>query len=113
MIGRNTTGSRTWASGTDPDPAATLVVAQAEYYSIWEHANLMADTEIHSIEEDQFRMDWRARLRRFRVPTGDTIDPVRMNERYREWVESRVLPACGSPCSDVSDELRVANDGLH
>lgn len=115
VIGREST--RRDAPGRDrarePDPRATLAVAQAEYYSQWELANLRHDTERHSVEEDQFRMDWRARLRRFRVPTGGTTSPGEMDAEYRRWLHTRALPACGPDCDDVRDLLEEANDALH
>ncbi|HEY8428394.1 MAG TPA: hypothetical protein VIL20_08475, partial [Sandaracinaceae bacterium] len=112
IFGRGTAHTRRWV---DPsrERRGTLVVSQAEYYSPWEHAGLESDTPHHSVEEDAFRMDWRARLRRFRVPTGELLDDAQRDSRYRDFLNERVLPTCGGPCFDVMPELLAANDALH
>lgn len=113
VIKRRGADTRPWANGEAPDPLATLVVAQAEYYSSWEHANLLADSPSHFVEEDAFRMDWRARLRRFRVPTGGSAERSVMDEAYRTWVDTVLMPACGAACADTGDAVVVAGDALH
>ena len=95
------------------DRSSTLVTAQAEYYSSFEHAGLAEDTETHSVDEEFLRMDWHARLRRFRYPTGGAVDPVEMDSAYRAWLADAVLPACGPDCDRVRDALEGANDALH
>ncbi len=112
VLGARGESTRRWV---DPsrERRGTLVVSQAEYYSPWEHASLEHDTREHSVEEDAFRMDWRARLRRFRVPTGEAVSEDERDARYRAFVHERVLPACGGACLDVLPELMAANDALH
>jgi len=113
VIKRRGADTRPWANGAAPDPLATLVVAQAEYYSSWENANLLADTLGESVEEDAFRMDWRARLRRFRVPTGGSVDRTTMENGYRRWVDDVLMPACGAACAETGSAVLVAGDALH
>lgn len=112
VIGRPSDGTRNWVAPS-VRPPGTLVVAQAEYYSPWRWANLQSDTQSRTVEGESFRMDWRARLRPFRVPTGGTTDPIGMQFIHRDWVTNRVLPACGSPCADVLSQLIIANHALH
>jgi hypothetical protein len=113
VIGRDGSMGRDHVDPSAPDPTATVAIAQAEYYSSWPHANLAHDTEVHSVEEDAFRMEWRGRLRRFRVPTGGTIDPVEMDAAHRHWLHTKVLPACSGECTDVMDLLEEATNALH
>lgn len=97
----------------DRRPVASAAVAQAEYYSTWEHANLTADLPKHSLEEEAFRTEWRARLRRWRVPTGGTTDPATADALYEDWLARAVLPECGAACADVTTDLRAARNALH
>lgn len=113
VIGRPGADRRPWVEASEPDPSRTFVMAQAEYYSEFPQANIRFDTDLHSVEEDVFRMMWRARLRRFRVPTGGTTVPAEMAEAYESWVYDQLLPACGSACSGVEDAIGVANHALH
>ena len=94
-------------------PVASVAVSQAEYYSTWELANAPADLAAHSVEEETFRTEWRARLRRFRYPTGGATDPVVTDPLYEAWLETAVLPRCGAACAEVTADLRGARDALH
>jgi hypothetical protein len=96
----------------DPASVASVAIAQAEYYSTWEYANLREDGEEHSVEEDAFRTDWRARLRRWRIRTG-AADTSTSDAAYDEFLEQSVLPECGDACDDVRQDLRRGRDALH
>ncbi len=113
VIARRGTDTRGFARASTPDPLATLVVAQAEYYSSFANANLTEDTQTNSVEEDAFHMDWRARLRRFRVRTGESAAHTDEGEDYRRWVRDTLLPACGTPCAETGVALELASDALH
>lgn len=92
---------------------ASVAVSQAEYYSTWPLANAPSDLARHSMEEEAFRTEWRARLRRWRFPTGGSSDPVINEPLYRAWLRTEVLPECGGACDDVADDLWAARDALH
>jgi hypothetical protein len=113
VIARRGEDTRRFVRASTPDPQATLVVAQAEYYSSWEYANLPEDTDTNSVEEDAFHMDWRARLRRFRVRTGESAAHTDPGEAYRRWVTDELIPACGTACTDTGSALELAGDALH
>lgn len=113
VIGADGEETRPWVDAGEPDPTRTFVVAQSEYYSTYPLANQLDDTELHSVEEDVFRMMWRARLRRFRVPTGASADPADMEAAYRDWVFDALLPACGASCAGLGDSIMQANHALH
>ncbi|WP_053235474.1 hypothetical protein [Sandaracinus amylolyticus] len=100
-------------SPSDMGTVASVVVAQAEYYSTWHLANSGDDLAEHSVEEEAFRTEWRARLRRWRFPTGGSADPAIADPLYEEWLRSTVLPECGGACADVVDDLWAARDALH
>jgi hypothetical protein len=112
-IGRPATTERAWADVTDAERSTTLAIAQSEYYCDWPEANLQNDTELHLVEEDAFRMCWRGRLRRVRVPTGVHVGETDRDQMYAHWVEDAVLPSCGDACLPLLDLLSVAGDAIH
>lgn len=103
--------TRTWAGTRDPD--RILVMAQAEYYSDWELANIPRDTNINATGEESFRMLWRGRLRRLRIPTGGPDEPVRRAEVRDAWIRDVLWPACGSACGGLEDAAVQASESFH
>lgn len=99
-----------------------LGLAQAEYFSAWEHANrLHADTSGFPgvmPEENTLYMHWRARLRRLRVPVD--APPEAGDAAWREWVEGDLSSACttagaasgGEVCASLGALSRAGNNGL-
>ena len=94
-------------------PVASVAVAQAEYFSTWDLAQSERDLPRHSLEEEAFRTEWRARLRRWRFPTGGTTDGAVADGLYETWLERALLTQCGAACGDVVDDLWAARDALH
>lgn len=87
-----------------------LGLAQAEYYSAWEHANRVLDPAPGfpgvMPEENTFYMHWRARLRRLRVPV-DAPPDASSDLGFAEFVHGPLYGACidvcasGAGCGDV------------
>jgi len=82
-----------------------LAIAQAEYYSDWEHANRLTggpDTSAYPYvmaEEDSFYMHWRARLRRVRTPVD--VATWEADARFAEYVRARWVPGCDLACGAI------------
>lgn len=98
---------------SDRPSVASVAIAQAEYFSTWDLANLEVDRPRRSVEEDVFRTEWRARLRTWRYPTGGSADPVDNDPLYSDWLRRTVLPECGGACDDVVEDLWASRDALH
>ena len=113
IIGKSGDETRRWVDDAEPDPTRMFVVAQSEYYSEYELANRLSDSDLHSVEEDVFLMMWRARLRRFRIPTGEGVDEADAAAAYDDWVFDELLPACGAACVGVTDSILQGNHALH
>ena len=94
-------------------PVASVAVAQAEYFSTWDLVNLLEDAPQHGVEEDSFRTGWRARLRRWRMPTGGSADLADSDPIYDDFLRSTVLGECSGACDDVMTDLLAARDALH
>ena len=88
--------NREWISEAELAPAI-ISIAQAEYYTNFELANLpLTETTDTMVEETTFHMHWLARLRRVRVPVD--VAPTSHHASFRDWVIQEVIPACDSAC---------------
>lgn len=100
-------------------------LAQAEYYSAWEHANrVSSDTSGFPgvmPEENTFYMHWRARLRRLRVPVNAGTD-LASDVSFDAFVRGPLRDACeqicarGGSCDGVCGAIprlgRIGNNAL-
>ena len=107
----STENTRRWVDDRDPD--RTLVMTQAEYFSDWDLANVRRDRDTVSIEEEMFRMRWRGRLRRLRVPTGADLDEASAEGWRDRWIREQLFPACGGACRGLENAARQATISLH
>ncbi|HJL14925.1 MAG TPA: hypothetical protein RMH99_04675 [Sandaracinaceae bacterium LLY-WYZ-13_1] len=103
---------RDWVDA-EPDIDRMLVMAQSEYYSDWEEANLRRDSATVSTEADVFRMRWRGRLRRLRFPTGAPIDTPEARRWRDSWLRETFLPTCGRSCRGLELEAYRATESYH
>ena len=79
-----------------------FALAQAEYYSAWEHANtLQADTVTEMPEQNAFFPHFRARLRRLRVPMDGSYDQLN-DDAFTDWVNNVLAPVCHERCAGLS-----------
>ncbi len=102
---------RRWVDERAPD--RLLVMSQAEYFSDWRLANIPADTQINSLEQEAFRMRWRGRLRRIHVPTGAHLDGAASAAWRDDWIRDVLLPACGGACDGLENAALQATLSLH
>lgn len=91
-----------------------LGLAQAEYFSAWEHANTVQSDEagVPGVmpEENTFYMHWRGRLRRLRVPV-DAPASAASDFTFASFVTGSLRATCnascarGTSCDSVCDSL--------
>jgi hypothetical protein len=100
-------------------------LAQAEYFSAWEHANTVQSDQsgVPGVmpEENTFYMHWRGRLRRLRVPVdvpasaaSDFTFATFVNGPLRSTCNAACATgsSCGAVCGALSDLSGVGNNAL-
>ncbi|QQR91299.1 MAG: hypothetical protein IPJ88_06110 [Myxococcales bacterium] len=76
-----------------------VFLAQAEYYSSWENANtLQSDTPTLAPEHNTFTMQWRSRLRRFRIQNHQMLSHHDRMNAISTWTQKQLIPACQQLC---------------